>query len=142
MSDMKRISGSGKTPYVWKDAPKRPARQTRPVRRSQAYKKQKSSLLSEKSCRALVALALVATVVISIVSISNLSAEKSRLQSMKRRQQELTESIEAGNITFRIDTRPLAIKQQAEKRLYMSYPEQSVALYTDARYGDNQTAGR
>ncbi|MBQ3763221.1 MAG: hypothetical protein II875_14625 [Clostridia bacterium] len=138
MSEIKRVTGSGKAPYVWKD----PKRTPQPPRRKPVYRSKKRTIETGKTMHAVVAVLVAAVLIITAVSLFNLSAEKSRLESLKRRHQELSESVESTERTLALETRSQVICQLAEERLYMVRAGEANTVTVPSFGGDIMTAGR
>ena len=143
MSDMKRLNGSVKKPYAWNDGRTASVRAAAPARKSavnakNAVKPRKKNYAAIWLPKIIVAELIVAALVLTIVAI-NSSAQKSKLEAMSRRGQELSENVEATARTLEMETRAEVICQLAEERLYMVRPSESIALSTGA---DTVTAGR
>ena len=151
MSQYKSIGGSGKKPYVWKDsAPsaRRPAHSVHrtevyaaPAARQRGYTKPAVAINTSKALEVILAVGLVVILFITVLSAIETSAENSKLESLRRKQQELTETLESTARTLDMEKRPQVICQLAEERLYMVRPGESIALNTFGRT-DGQTAGR
>lgn len=150
MSQVKRVSGSGKKPYVWKDTAPSDRRSAQGVRRVPVYTssdkrrsnyaKNTRSISATKPVLALLAVGMVVALLITVISVINLSAENSKLESLLRKQEELSESLESAGRTLEMEKRSQVVCQLAEERLYMVRPNQSVVL--NVGNTDGQTAGR
>ena len=151
MSQMRSINGSGKKPYVWKEttpATRRPAHgvrrtevRTAPSAGKNKYAKKTYGISFSKALYGILALGLVVALFITVISAIETSAEKSKLQSLLRKQQELNETLESTARTLEMEKRPQVVCQLAEEKLYMVRPGESVALNVSGRT-DSQTAGR
>ena len=150
MSQVKRMSGSGKKPYVWKEtAPssRKPAQSVRRVpvysgtdKHRSSYSGNARSISATKPVLALLAVGMFVAMLITVISVINLSAENSKLESLMRKQEELSETLESAARTLEMEKRPQVVCQLAEEKLYMVRPNRSVALNVTS--GDTQTAGR
>ncbi len=150
MSQYKSMSGAGKKPYVWKDTTPATRRPSRSIRRTEAYTKSvprktgysgsAAAVRLPKPVATILALGLVVAMFITVVSAIETSAEKGKLESLQRKQQELRETLESTVRTLEMEKRPQVLCQLAEEKLYMVRPGESVALNMNG--SDGQTAGR
>lgn len=150
MSQIKSMTGSGKKPYVWKDTTptsRRPAQKVRRTAiyatssdRKSAYKSKARNINVTKPVLTFLAVGMMVAILITVFSIIDNSAENSKLESLLRRQQELSETLESTGRTLEMEKRPQVICQLAEEKLYMVRPNQSIALNVNST--DGQTAGR
>ncbi len=152
MSQMKRISGSGKKPYVWKDTlpARRPSQGVRgasvypaPVKRTATAARRKTAhgALNPKLLIGMLLVVVAVGVILTVMTILNTTAEKSRLESLSRKNRQLEETLQATSRTLDMETRRDVICQLANEKLFMQFPSQSVALNVNGG-GDGQTAGR
>lgn len=145
MSEMKRIGGAGRKPYVWKDASQNRKRPAQPVRRVETFRSvtrapQKTrSITATKPVLAMLGVSLIAAILITVVSVINMNAQRAKLDSLLRRQQDIKESILSESRHLEMETDASLICNKANSELKMEYPSAVIAINTGI---SSQTAER
>ncbi|MBR4235327.1 MAG: hypothetical protein IKR85_04610 [Clostridia bacterium] len=137
---MKRISGSGKTPYVWKERPagarsaysRTPSRAQ--VRRGKGYR--------IRIAPALPVIALVSAVVITVFTLMNLNSVKRNYREAAAYAVKLNEDIKAKRMELDYEKSDSIVSRKAAEKLSMVRTDEYAALLIDLPSDTVETAGR